>query len=480
MESKPIIYLNHWDYNQHELVKLYVKDCASELNRNFSNCAFIRYSKQYKCYYFIKSKENLELFFSYFSDNFEINDWYLTKKKKPFAIESAKATEGRYTEQLKLCRVKNKFQVWLLPITEKEYPRHIIIRFKNNKSTYGILKDMEIAKWSSKYRSFLIERTVENINLVLRQLRSVSKISISKELEINNTETIQLLLEQSYDPDKFKSCPAIYINKLVALNYSKSTIANYHKYFSEFVNFFRSNDIDSFEKDDIELYIKLVRDSKDVSTQYTHMLINAIKFYYEKVLGRQKERYEITRPQKEFKLPNVMSENEVQQLLKSNENLKHKCILLLIYSAGLRRSEVLNIKISDLNKDRNMLFIRGGKGRKDRYTIFSDKIRAKLRQYYLEYKPKNWLFEGQYGGRYSAGSIQKIFDKAKQKAGIQRRVTTHCLRHSFASHLIENGVDIKIIQELMGHNSIKTTEIYSHVVMKKLENIKSPIDNLDI
>jgi integrase/recombinase XerD len=480
MESKPVIYLNHWDYNQHELVKLLVTVCTSDLKRNFNNCAFIKYSNQYNCYYFIKNKGNLELFFSSFSDTVEINDWYLAKKEKPFTIESAKATEGRYIEQLKLCRVKNKFQVWLLPITDKEYPKHLLIRFKHNKSIYGILKDMEIAKWTLKYRSFVIERNIENINWVLRQLRSVSKISVSKELEINNAETMQLLLEQSYDPDKFKPCPSIYMNKLVALNYSKSTIANYHKYFSEFVNFFRSNDIDSFERDDIESYIKLVRDSKNVSTQYTHMLINAIKFYYEKVLGRQRERYEITRPQKEFTLPNVMSENEVQQLLKSNDNLKHKCILLLIYSAGLRRSEILNIKISDLSKDRNMLFIRGAKGRKDRYTIFSDKIRGKLRQYYLEYKPKSWLFEGQYGERYSAGSIQKIFDKAKQKAGIQRRVTTHCLRHSFASHLIENGVDIKIIQELMGHNSIKTTEIYAHVVMKKLEKIKSPIDSLDI
>ncbi|WP_430937372.1 tyrosine-type recombinase/integrase [Saccharicrinis sp. 156] len=412
MDTKPVIYLNHWDYNQYALVKLYFKHRNSDLIRNLKNCAFIRYSKEYKCFYFIKSKENLELFFSSFSRSVEINDWYLSKIEKPFCIESAKVTAERYIERLKLCRVKNKFQLWMLPVADKEYPRHILIRFKYNKSLYRILKDMEITHWSSNYRSFLIERKNENINRVLRKLRSISRISISKELEINNAETIQLLLEQAYDPAKFKSCPTAYINKLVAMNYSRSTIANYHKYFSEFVNFYINKDIDSFEKDDIEAYVRLVRDSKDVSTQYVHMLISAIKFYYEKVLGRQKERYEITRPQKECKLPNVMSENEVQQLLKSSENLKHKCILLIIYSAGLRRSEVLNIKISDLNKDRNMIFIRGAKGRKDRYTIFSDKIRDKLRQYYLEHKPKKWLFEGQYGERYSVGSIQKIFEKA--------------------------------------------------------------------
>jgi site-specific recombinase XerD len=175
-----------------------------------------------------------------------------------------------------------------------------------------------------------------------------------------------------------------------------------------------------------------------------------------------------------------MSKEEIEKLINVNENIKHKCILLTIYSAGLRRSEVINLKITDIQKDRGLIFIKGAKGKKDRYTLFPEKLRAKLIEYYKEYQPKIYLFEGQYGARYSVGSVQKIFNKSKKKAGIQRNVTTHSLRHSFASHLLDSGVDIKIIQELLGHSSLKTTEIYTHVSAKKLETIKSPVDNINI
>ena len=146
------------------------------------------------------------------------------------------------------------------------------------------------------------------------------------------------------------------------------------------MNYFKDRDINSFEKDEIEGYIKTINDSRPVSSQYIHLAINAIKFYYEKVLGKQKEHYNITRPVKEFKLPNVMSEGEVQRLFKATQNIKHKNILLLIYSSGLRRSEVINIKISDMQKDRDLIFIKGSKVKKDRYTIFAKKIRNNLRE----------------------------------------------------------------------------------------------------
>jgi len=208
--------------------------------------------------------------------------------------------------------------------------------------------------------------------------------------------------------------------------------------------------------------------------------INAIKFYYEKVLGRPVRKYYVQRPKKGWNLPNVLSEIEVQQIFSNTENLKHKAILSLIYSAGLRRGELINMKIEDIDSKRMYVIIRQGKGRKDRYSILSEKILDLLRRYFKDYRPKKWLFEGQFGGQYSETSVHNILKAAVKKSGIRKKVTVHTLRHCFATHLLEHGVDLRYIQELLGHRSPKTTEIYTHITQRGLGKIKSPLDNLDI
>jgi len=190
--------------------------------------------------------------------------------------------------------------------------------------------------------------------------------------------------------------------------------------------------------------------------------------------------YYIQRPKKGRNLPSVLSEQEVQLILNSTDNLKHKAILSLIYSAGLRRSELINLQSGDIDSKRMYVIIRSGKGNKDRYSILSEKVLELLRQYFREYKPREWLFEGQYGGQYSATSIQNILKQAVRRAGIKKRVTVHTLRHCFATHLLEHGVDLRYIQELLGHQNPKTTEIYTHITQRGLGKIKSPIDGLDI
>lgn len=179
-------------------------------------------------------------------------------------------------------------------------------------------------------------------------------------------------------------------------------------------------------------------------------------------------------------LPKVISENEIKAILESTTNLKHKCILMLIYSAGLRRSELINLKLTDIVPERGMIRIENSKGKKSRYTILSKKVHDRLKYYVKKYRPKEYIFEGQYGGRYSAGSIQKIFQRAVNAAGIERHVTVHSLRHSFATHLLEKGVDLRYIQSLLGHSSSKTTEIYTYVSTNVMSKITSPIDNLEI
>jgi site-specific recombinase XerD len=181
-----------------------------------------------------------------------------------------------------------------------------------------------------------------------------------------------------------------------------------------------------------------------------------------------------------MKLPKILSEEEVIAILKSVDNLKHKTMLSLIYAAGLRRSELINLEVNDIDSKRMVINIRGGKGKKDRITLLSEKILNLLRTYFQAYRPKVWLFEGVAGEAYSVSSLQKIFAVALRKSGVRKDASLHTLRHSFATHLLENGTDIRYIQALLGHNSSKTTEIYTHVTTKGFEKIRSPLDNLDL
>lgn len=220
--------------------------------------------------------------------------------------------------------------------------------------------------------------------------------------------------------------------------------------------------------------------TKKVATSTQNQYINAIKFYFEKVLGRKKGFYQIDRPIQEFKLPKVLTEKEVTALLKSTTNLKHKSMLFLIYSSGLRAGELINLKIKDIDGEMMRVFIRGGKGKKDRVSILSQKALDVLRQYFKEHRPKEYLFEGATGGKYSDTSLRKVFQQAMARSKINKNVSLHSLRHSFATHLLEKGVDIRYIQVLLGHNSSKTTEVYTHITHKGWEKIQSPLDTLEL
>ena len=185
------------------------------------------------------------------------------------------------------------------------------------------------------------------------------------------------------------------------------------------------------------------------------------------------------RPRREHKLPNVLSKEEVKAIIEALTNTKHRTMLSLIYACGLRRSELLNLKIGDVDSKRYMLIIRNSKGYKDRQVPISDKTIEMLREYYKMYKPKIGLFEGQkIAEKYSERSLEQILKKVLLKARIAKPVTLHWLRHSYATHLLESGTDLRYIQELLGHKSSKTTEIYTHVSQKSLQNIKSPFDDL--
>lgn len=213
------------------------------------------------------------------------------------------------------------------------------------------------------------------------------------------------------------------------------------------------------------------------SISYQNQCISGIKRYIE-FRGIAVDIDEIERPKKSEILPEILSKEEVKRILDCTSNMKHKALLTLLYSAGLRIGEALSMKLTDVDSGRMLLFVQGGKGRKDRYTLLSEKFLDLLREYYKIYRPKKLLFEGQTGSHYSPVSARQVLKRSAKKAMITKNIRLHTLRHSFATHLLESGTDIRYIQELLGHHSPKTTMIYTHVTSNSLRNIKNPFDDL--
>ena len=267
--------------------------------------------------------------------------------------------------------------------------------------------------------------------------------------------------------------------ELLSRKYSYKTVKGYLYYNKDFLNFIGKT-LSDINDSDIKDYLLYLAEEKQSATSTLNQAINALKFYYGTIL-KKKFLYEIRRPRKDKKLPVVLSKEEVAKILSSIENIKHKAILMIAYSSGLRVSEVVKLKPEDIDSKRMLIHIKGSKGRKDRYTLLSETVLETLRVYWRKYRPQKWLFEGAREGRYlSTRTADKIFVNACEKAGIKKEVSFHTLRHSFATHLLEGGTDLRYIQELLGHTHSKTTEIYTHVSTKSLGKIVSPIDTLNL
>ena len=261
--------------------------------------------------------------------------------------------------------------------------------------------------------------------------------------------------------------------------YSENTIKVYTNALELFFRFFPDRKPESLTNEDITFFNESCILKKNLSSSYQNQVINAIKLFYRNRFNRSMEVDYIQRPRREKRLPNVLSKSEVKAILASPTNLKHRAMLSLIYACGLRRGELLHLRLTDIHSDRHLLFIHQSKGKKDRMAPISQKVIDLLRDYYKAYKPRTWLFEGQSPGEpYSERSLQLVLKGAVKKAGNKKPISLHWLRHSYATHLLESGTDIRYIQELLGHSSSKTTEIYTHVCTKNLQRIRSPFDDL--
>jgi integrase/recombinase XerD len=266
---------------------------------------------------------------------------------------------------------------------------------------------------------------------------------------------------------------------LQSKRYSPNTVKTYIEALKSFLVFFKEKRVADITNDDVVFYNNEYILKNNLSTSYQNQIVNAIKLFFRIINDKQIDIEKIHRPKRQKILPNVLSKEEIKLILSAHSNIKHKTMLSLIYSCGLRRGELLNLKPADIDSNRNIVIIRQGKGRKDRIAPLSPKILIMLRDYYTLYKPKIWLFEGQFDNEaYDARSLSNVLKQALSKVGITKPVSLHWLRHSFATHLLESGTDLRYIQELLGHSSSKTTEIYTHVSTKSLQQIRSPFDDL--
>ena len=356
----------------------------------------------------------------------------------------------------------------------------IQLKFAYNATINKILRDLNFVKYSSTIKSWYIQKNKKQLDTVIQSLQGFATVN-TKFIHLNNNLIIP---DYSVDiattlSDHNNNQLKLFIKTLTLKAYSKSTINTYKYELTTFFKTLKSVKADELKTERVKNYLFYCHDTLKLSENTIHSRMNALKFYYEQVLKRDKFFWDIPRPKKPLQLPNVISEEKILKGLSEIKNLKHQILLMTAYSAGLRVSEVVNIKVSDINSDRMQIFIKRAKGKKDRMVPLSKVVLEFLREYYKKYQPKIWLFEGQLKGTsYSCRSAQTIFNYYFEKIGIPKYITFHSLRHSYATHLLEGGTDIKYIQELLGHNDIRTTLKYTHVSKKSMQKIESPLDKI--
>lgn len=337
----------------------------------------------------------------------------------------------------------------------------IFIRFEYDATLAARVKKLVSAAWSQSQKAWYVTD-----NAHFRQLFGLEPLPIIGKDALLNIAAINQPAMQRY------------VETLQLKAYGANTVRTYRNEFAQLLCAIKDLNVDTLNPERLRSYFLYCVNELKISENTIHSRMNAVKFYFEKVLHREAFFIDIPRPKKPSILPKVIHTDDIKRLFEVTENLKHNTMLKLCYGMGLRVSEIINLKIKDIDSKNMQVFIERAKGKKDRYANLPESILTQLRAYFVEYKPKIYLFEGQYGGQYSPRSAQKVFENALEKAKINKKTGIHGLRHSFATHLMDEGTDVKFIQELLGHNDIKTTMRYIHVSQKNIKKIKSPLDKL--
>lgn len=353
---------------------------------------------------------------------------------------------------------------WIIEPAVHHGENRLLLKFPNNPADNNAVRALAGRKWSGTLRCWHVADNAFYRNYFGLPPSDKASSSVERAQELN--------------PDRMEELKQ-FILWMRNKRYSESTIQSYtHAIKLLLIQTGKpGNDITN---QDILLFNEQHILDKKLSATYQSQFINAVKLFRQTVHHSKLVIEDLIRPKRGRQLPKVLSEEEVADILNACENLKHKSMLSLIYSAGLRRSELLNMKNSDIDSKRMLISVRNAKGMKDRMIPLSPTILEMLRAYYQQYKPKDYLFEGQYGDRYSERSLELVLKKAVSLAGIKKNVNLHMLRHSYATHLMEAGTHLRHIQELLGHKSPKTTQIYTHVSREEISKIISPLDRLKL
>lgn len=479
--TKPTICLNRVKLEGKNYLKLYFKRSESIVKRIRQN-DWIVYRMEFKAYCIDDNPINIGIVKDLFWDIAYVSTNYLEKRTiKP--IVKPNNIGRNYQNQHSLLKREKLPLITLFPFGGTKgnivgfklfFPRELLQRINSDEP---FIRNKELGIWQ-----FPANRTA--FMKALRFLMPMYSIKINADLKISDIEVRRTLLEQSYLKNSwYKKCPLKFLEHMQLHNYSNSTFTTYHNMVLRYLNAFRGNtlvQIDSFGENEVDSFHKIWMQNDAPSPSLINQSVNAIKLYY-KVMGTKEIDFsKVERPLRNKMLPCIYSREEVRRIILGIENEKHKLMIFLIYSAGLRISELLNMQVTDILVDRKMVLVRRSKGRKDRYTILAETALKMVLDYIEKESPTKYLFEGQFGGRYSDTSVRKILNRAKYNAGVETKGSLHALRHSFATHLLESGTDLRYIQELLGHSSSKTTEIYTHVSTLNLGKIKSPGDMINL
>jgi len=346
----------------------------------------------------------------------------------------------------------------------------LLIKFDYDETLISLIRSIQGTSWSKSLKAWYILNTKDNLNIILKLFEKITTVDFSKTgksvpFKRNLTEEQKQLLNQFYLFLKGK-------------RYSQSTIQTYTFFIADFINFHTKTPLAELTNRAVELFIETVFMERNYSVSSQRQFISALKIFTVFCPQTKIHNLSLERPKKSRMLPSVLSQEEVLRIIQLTKNLKHKAIIVLLYSSGLRIGEVTNLLLKNIDIIRRQIKVEKGKGRKDRFVVLATSYLPLLQNYLTTFKPALYFIEGPTGKKYSESSIRKFLFRSVQKAGISKKVTPHTLRHSYATHLLENGVGLRHIQELLGHAKPETTMIYTHVAKKDLLDIQSPLDTI--
>ena len=432
-----------------------------------------RWSPEHRCWHLPYASESWEQFKRLFSEAQIIISVESGLSGNENCQVGAVLEMRKTDDRIQVSRHPDKPGVLLLQVPKSLLPTHL-----------SIVKNMHGRRWNPELLSWEVPLTKISVRFVEKYLKDAADWTFEPGADLPERVEVP---KRNFSEDKQRFEPAKYEDAVTALEqvlllkrYSWRTVKTYKSCFRQFIRFYNDVEPQNITRNQIDGYVLHMIKTRQIAESHQNQILSSIKMYYTECAGQSEKVRALIQPKRANKLPHVLTEEEVSRLLRSVDNLKHKCILMLIYSAGLRLNELVQLRLADLQPEQKRLFVYGGKGKKDRCTLLSPKVWGRIQEYIEVFQPVEWVFEGQDGGQYSGRSVQKVFGAAKEKAMINPYATVHTLRHSFATHLLEKGVDLRYIQELLGHESSRTTELYTHITKKGWNKLESPIDALEI